>query len=312
MKTVTRGGRCAAVVLLGGAACTLASCATIRAPANGDGIQALADPDVIERGRYLVFGPAHCVACHGDPGREAEMRLGDEIPMSGGRSFDLGPLGIIVTPNITNDSVAGIGAMSDEELVRSLRYGLSRQDRALLPFMPFADLSDADLQAIISFLRTTTPVNEPARESRLSWLGAFAAQFILEPQQPTTRPPLQLPAERTAEYGRYLAHTVANCHGCHTQRSKLTGAFVGPAFAGGMELKEPTGAFITPNLTPVADGALSSRTEQEFIETFRDRARAPTPSPMPWAAFARMTDADLGAIYRYLRSLPPAETPTGG
>jgi hypothetical protein len=30
---------------------------------------------------------------------------------------------------------------------------------------------------------------------------------------------------------------------------------------------------------------------------------------MPSEAFARMTDDDLGAIYRYLKTLPPAETP---
>jgi mono/diheme cytochrome c family protein len=312
MKTLGKAGRRVTLVLVGVGVCALASCATIRAPVSGDGIQALDDPDVIERGRYLVFGPAHCAACHGDPGLETDMRLGIEIPLSGGRSFDVGPLGIIVTPNITNDPVAGIGAMSDEALVRGLRYGVSRHDRPLLPFMPFADLADADLQAIISFLRTTTPVDEPAPESRLTWLGAFAAQFIIEPQQPTTRPPLRRPAERTAEYGRYLAITVANCHGCHTQRSRLTGAFIGPAFAGGMKLTEPDGTFVTPNLTPVADSVVSNRTEEEFIGVFRARGSAPTPSPMPWAAFGRMTDADLGAIYRYLKSLPPAPMPERG
>jgi hypothetical protein len=28
---------------------------------------------------------------------------------------------------------------------------------------------------------------------------------------------------------------------------------------------------------------------------------------MPWRAYAGMTDADLGAIYTYLRNLPPTE-----
>jgi hypothetical protein len=30
---------------------------------------------------------------------------------------------------------------------------------------------------------------------------------------------------------------------------------------------------------------------------------------MPWNAFSRMTDDDLLAVYRYLRSLPPVERP---
>jgi hypothetical protein len=32
---------------------------------------------------------------------------------------------------------------------------------------------------------------------------------------------------------------------------------------------------------------------------------------MPWAAFSRMSDDELKAIYRYLRSLPPVHNDTG-
>ena len=32
---------------------------------------------------------------------------------------------------------------------------------------------------------------------------------------------------------------------------------------------------------------------------------------MPWGAFARFTDDDLRAIYRYLRSLPPTRNDVG-
>src|SRR5688572_22142077 len=97
----------------------LISCASVPEHASDDAIRATHDPEVIERGRYLVLGPAHCSSCHGAQGRE-------EQTMSGGRRFDLGPLGTVVAPNITSDPVAGIGAMSDAMLVRSLRYGVSR------------------------------------------------------------------------------------------------------------------------------------------------------------------------------------------
>jgi len=49
-------------------------------------------------------------------------------------------------------------------------------------------------------------------------------------------------------------------------------------------------------------------TEAEFIARFRIEGRALGGSPMPWESFGRMTDADLGAIYRYLRTLPHVET----
>jgi hypothetical protein len=32
---------------------------------------------------------------------------------------------------------------------------------------------------------------------------------------------------------------------------------------------------------------------------------------MPWEAFQRMTDGDLRAIYRYLRTVPAVENETG-
>jgi hypothetical protein len=30
---------------------------------------------------------------------------------------------------------------------------------------------------------------------------------------------------------------------------------------------------------------------------------------MPWSSFARMSESDLRALYRYLRSVPPARMP---
>ena len=290
-------------------ACTLLSCMSATPLLPTHGIHASDDPQLIERGRYLAYGPAHCASCHGDPAYENDLLQGAEIPLSGGRRFDLGILGTIVAPNITADSVAGIGRMSDDAVVRSLRYGISHSGRPLLPLMPFAELADRDLQAIVSFLRTVPSVPEIAPPSDLSWVGRFAVNVILKPQGPQVSPPADMPPERSARYGRYLAYTVANCHGCHTQRSRMTGAFVGQPFAGGMKMVEPGGTFVTPNLTPVADGILQYVNEPQFIERFRMRARLPMQSPMPWVAFGRMTDDDLGAIYRYLKTLPPSPTP---
>ena len=47
---------------------------------------------------------------------------------------------------------------------------------------------------------------------RRTWLGPYLRYEFVD-------------AGSDPAYGRYLAHTVANCHGCHTQRSKPTGAF---------------------------------------------------------------------------------------
>ena len=290
---------------------TLAGCIGTRSPDSAFGLRASADSDFIERGRYLVYGPAHCAACHGDPARDSEMRDGHEVPLSGGRTFDLGVGGTIIAPNITSDVATGIGALSDDVLVRSLRYGISRHGRPLAPFMSLGDLSDADLRAVLSFLRQLPPVTHATPESRLSWLGAFGIHFLVDPQGPSAMPPKQLTPARSAEYGRYLANAVANCRGCHTLRSKLTGAFTGTPFAGGMKLSEGGHTFTTPNLTSATGGVIANCGERDFIARFRVEGRGRSGSPMPWGAFARMTDDDLGAIYRYLRSLPPAPMPDG-
>lgn len=297
------------VVAIASAVIMVASCTAVRTPLTGHGIRALDDPGLIERGRYLAYGPAHCAACHGNPAREAETRQGYETPLSGGRVFDLGPLGSVVAPNITSDPVAGIGALSDETLVRSLRYGISRHGEPLVPFMSFADIADDDLRAILSFLRALEPVSQTVPPTDLSWLGSAAVNLVLDPQGPTRLPAARVEPERSVEYGRYLAYTIANCHGCHTRRSKLTGAFTDPAFAGGMEIEEGGATYVSANLTPVLGGIIGESTEQQFIERFRVNARLKVRSPMPWASFARMTDDDLGAIYRFLRTVRPADTP---
>ena len=271
---------------------------------DGDGIRASDDPAVVERGRYLVYGPAHCVACHGDP----DLPYSDALPLTGGRNFDLGPLGTITAPNITSGTGVGIGAMSDAAFVRSLRYGISREGKPLAPFMPFAAMADDDLRAVLSYLRTVPSEGTLAAEHDLGLLGKGGLRF-LGAKGPSERPPTSIAPERTADYGAYLANTVAGCHACHTQRSRLTGAFKGPPFAGGMTFEENGQTFTSPNVTPLAGGLIGAWTEQEFIDQFRAKAQFASGSPMPWQAFARMTDDDLGAIYRDLRTVDAAETP---
>jgi mono/diheme cytochrome c family protein len=288
----------------------LVGCASIELYEGNDEIRASTDPDLIARGRHLVHGPGHCAHCHGNPDRDAEMRAGQEIPLSGGRVFDLGLLGSMVAPNITSEPVSGIGNLSDGALVRSLRYGVSSDGRPLAPFMAFADLTDRDLQAIISFLRTLPPV--PADDQHdLSPLGALAVRVLLRPQMPTSPTRAEMEPESTAKYGRYLAHTVANCNGCHTRRSKLTGAFVGPPFGGGMVMEADSGSFVVPDITP-GGGLLDHLTQSGFVGLFRAKGRAAIGSPMPWSAFSRMSDTELKAIFAYLQTLSPAQNVAGG
>ena len=53
-------------------------------------LQASKDPAVIERGRYLGHGPAHCASCHSTPERAHPEKVAT-APLSGGLEFDMGP-----------------------------------------------------------------------------------------------------------------------------------------------------------------------------------------------------------------------------
>ncbi len=267
------------------------------------------DPKIIERGRYLASGPAHCADCHGDPSRRAELNQGLDVPLSGGFAFVL-PVGTFHVPNITPDAETGIGRYSDQQLARILRYGVHADGHAALPFMPFADLSDEDLVALLSFLRAQAPVRHQVPKHEPNALGHVLLAFVLEPRGPSQPPRAHVQAGPTPQYGRYLANSVANCVGCHTKVDLRTGQFAGPRFGGGAEhesLSEPGQRFITPNLTPDPRwGWIASWSEDAFVQRLR-AGRVYPGSPMPWQAYQRMSEDDLRAIYRYLKTLPAAQ-----
>ena len=50
---------------------------------------------------------------------------------------------------------------------------------------------------------------------------------------------------------------------------------------------------------------------KQGVNVWVDNEKLIPGTPMPWGAFARFTDDDLRAIYRYLRSLPPARNDVG-
>ena len=56
------------------------------------------DPAVLARGEYLVYGPAHCVECHGGSFDALEkLSEGVQVPLRGGLRLVLGPLGAVLS-----------------------------------------------------------------------------------------------------------------------------------------------------------------------------------------------------------------------
>jgi mono/diheme cytochrome c family protein len=269
-------------------------------------VKATTDSATIARGKSLVFGPAHCANCHTPKEKEHLVLRGEEVPLSGGRAFDI-PIGSIYAKNLTPDET-GIGKRSDASIARSLRYGVSEDGKALFDFMPFHNTSDEDLTAIISYLRAQPAVKNPVPENKLNLLGKAVNAFVLEPVGPSEEVPAAVKRDTTVEYGKYLANSVANCRGCHTNRDLMTGAFIGEDYAGGLVFESETdsGKYIltTPNLTPHETGHLRGWSMQQFINRFR-QGTIIQQSHMPWGPFSRMSDDELKAIYKFLQTVKP-------
>jgi len=276
-------------------------------------LHATKDSAIIERGRYLAYGPAHCSGCHTPAAEQQKVMNGDELPFKGGLEFVL-PIGTLYSKNITPDDETGIGKVADSVLARSLRYGVARDGRALFDFMPFHNLSDEDLIAVLSFLRAQPPVKNEVPDNKLNFMGKAVKAFLIKPVGPDGEVSKTVKQDTTAEYGKYLATYVTNCRGCHTNRSLMTGEYTGPFFAGGLKFESSTekGAYcVTPNLTPDKEtGKITGWTQQQFIDRFRLK-KIIAASDMPWDQFRKMSDNDLKAIYQYLISLEPVKNATG-
>ncbi len=275
------------------------------------------DSAVVARGRYLVRGPAHCSTCHTADIDEAMRSDGGEaLPLRGGLEIKIGPIAVLYTANLTPDPETGIGRYTDGQIFRLLRHNVKPNGRATLaPMMPFANMADDDLVAIVSYLRSQEPVRHEVPSPHWTLMGKVIAA-LLRPAafQPVVgqTPPKQAPAqEATIERGEYLANYVANCRACHSPLDMATGELLGPPFSGNLNPEEsmtdPNVLLRTPNLTPDPTGALVRfPTEEAFIARFR-AGRVIPESYMHWGPFSRMEEVDLRAIFRYLNSLDPVE-----
>jgi mono/diheme cytochrome c family protein len=276
-------------------------------------IAASTDPAIIEQGRYLTYGPAACAYCHLPREEWSTLARGAMPPLTGNHLFRL-PLGELYSPNITSDAETGIGRRTDGELARVLRHGVRADGRAAFPLMSYGQMSDADLTAVISFLRSQPPARLAVPDHQLTLLGKALMAFAIAPETLAEPPQQASPAGPSAARGEYLANSLSSCVECHTDRDPQSGSFVGPKFAGGQRMDlaaDSTKVAVPPNLTPDPKTSPIGRWDEDvFVSRFRV-GETVAGTPMPWGAYARMNDEDLRGVYRYLRSLPPVEHETG-
>jgi mono/diheme cytochrome c family protein len=245
------------------------------------------DSAAIERGRHLVEAVNKCVGCHGDN--------------LGGKKFsDDAMFGRLYAANLTSGN-GGVGAgYTDVDWVRSIRHGIGSDGRPLI-FMPsdkFYEMSDADLGAVIAYVKTAKPVDFVPPQKRVGVLArvlSLTVGFPLIPAEkiPTgARPHPAVPAGGTAEYGKYLT-TIGDCAGCH-----------GPSLSGG----QPIDGVPSANLTPTG---LKGWTEADLVKAMRTGVRPGgrvLSAAMPWPYVGKMTDEELHATWLYLQTIPAKKT----
>ncbi len=155
------------------------------------------------------------------------------------------------------------------------------------------NLSNADVEAAVAFLRAQPAAGEASPSAKLNVLGAILLGAGMAPvtaQPPVTQAVVAPPGGASTEYGRYLVSVLA-CRECHGQ--DLAGRL-----GGGLG---PPGA---PNLTEI----VPQWSVEDFIGTLRtgvDPNGHELIEDMPWKEFSTFaTDSDLVAMYSYLHGLP--------
>jgi alcohol dehydrogenase (quinone), cytochrome c subunit len=264
---------------------------------------AMVTGEVREEGRYLA-NAGDCISCHTRPGGP---------PFAGGVAFET-PIGVVYSSNITPDNDTGIGRWTEADLRRAMQEGVAADGHRLYPAFPytsFTRVTDQDINAVYSYLRTVqsvryvTPTNGLLFRQR--WALMFWDLLFFEPGR------YQLDPARSAEWNRgaYLVEGLGHCGACHTPRNSLM-AESGVPYSGG-EIQERVtqgkiGWWSSVNLTPSPSGL--GRWSAEDIANYLKvgfTQRGATFGPMNDVIVngtRKLSAEDLRAIAAYLKSLP--------
>jgi len=254
-------------------------------------ISADTSPEGLRRGKYLMEEAMGCdEACHSPEGKPFQGTFED---------IKQGPIAaVFAVPNLTPDKESGLGSWSDAEIARAIREGVDKDGVGLvvMPAYNYHALSDADVAAMVGYLRSLQPVHHeiPPFSANIiakimMAMGAFGPSSVGEP----ITAPKETPASGTPEYGKYMV-ALGACSDCH--KENLAG--------GPLPFAEP-GSPLSANLTPA--GELSKWTEAQFVAAVREGRHPGGGNLHDDMPRYKMTVEDLASIFAYLKTLPPAE-----
>ncbi|WP_085679708.1 MULTISPECIES: cytochrome c [unclassified Pseudomonas] len=270
---------------------------------------AQADDALVKKGEYLARA-GDCVACHTAKGGQ---------PFAGGLPMET-PIGTVYSTNITPHT-SGIGQYSFADFDQAVRRGIAKDGSTLYPAMPYpsyARVSEEDMQALYTyFMHGVEPVAQPNKPTDIPWplsmrwpLSIWRGLFAPEVQA------WQAPAgaDPVVSRGAYLVEGLGHCGACHTPRAltmqeKALSPADGEQFLAG---SAPLEGWIAKSLRGDYKDGLGSWSEAQlvqFLKTGRSDRSAVFGgmSDVVEHSLQHLSDADLTAIARYLKTLPPSD-----
>jgi mono/diheme cytochrome c family protein len=290
---------CAAVMTLS----ALATCAASAQNASA------VDQQLVQRGEYLAKA-GDCVACHTAKGGK---------PFAGGLPIAT-PIGTVYSSNITPDKDHGIGNYSEDDFDQALRHGIRKDGASLYPAMPYpsyAKVKPADVKALYAYFMNGVKADPtPSRGVDIVW--PLSMRWPLSIWRKVFAPNVAVDGAADNSpivRGQYLVEGLGHCGACHTARGV------------GMQEKALTDdstqflsggvidGYLANNLRGDARDGLGNWSEADiaaFLKTGRNSHSAAFGGMADVVANStqHMTDEDLAAIAKYLKSLKPVKEGT--
>lgn len=182
-----------------------------------------------------------------------------------------------------------------------------------MPYTSYALMTDDDIKAMYAyFMNGVAAVDEPSPPTNLPFpfnirLMMAGWNLLFLESSPFAPDPA-----KSAEWncGAYLVRGLAHCGVCHTPRNLMMAERSSSAL-GGTSL----GAWYAPNITSDPNSGIGGWNAHElsaYLKQGRAVGKAQAAGPMREAvdhSFSKMTDADIGAMVTYVKSVPAVTEP---
>lgn len=165
----------------------------------------VSDEAAIARGKHLFLSRG-CAECHGENG-------GGHVVIDQGGMY-------IKSPNITAGPGSVTAKYTEADWVRTIRHGVNpaKHPMILMPSSDYNQMTDADLAALIAYVRSLPPVPGEGATIRMPLIvkALYATGKIKDDAEiidHSKPPPQPVPDAVTPENGAYLANMCTGCHG---------------------------------------------------------------------------------------------------